>query len=421
MQESQGVKGGVRQPQPPRIGPAPLSLFVLAQIGSFLSFVPLLAILLPLKAQAIGGADKASALALVTICGSVMAFFANPIAGSISDRTRSRWGRRRPWIVAGAVGTVISYAVIALANSLPALVLGFVLFQLTFNFLFAPLNAVVPDRIPDDQKGSVSGLIGLGLPVGSVLGVTLIGRLIDDSALRFVAIAVILLISVLPFALFVREDVPIEAERAAALPLWDFRVNPRKHPDFAWAWLARFLVMIPYSLVTGYMLYYLQDAVRYQELFPGAKAEQGLATLTAISTFTSVVSTLAGGFLSDRLGRRKIFVLAAGATMAGAMAIFALFPTWPGMIVGYAFFGLGIGCFFAVDIALIAQVLPPGGDAGKHLGIINLTNIFGQTLAPLVAVQVLGATDNNYPMLFGIAAVIALTGAVLVKPIRGVN
>jgi MFS family permease len=103
------------------------------------------------------------------------------------------------------------------------------------------------------------------------------------------------------------------------------------------------------------------------------------------------------------------------------MGIFALFPTWPGMIVGYAIFGLGIGCFFAVDVALIAQVLPPGGDAGKYLGVINLTNIFGQTLAPVVAVQVLSVTGNNYPLLFGIAAVIALAGAVGVKPIRSVG
>jgi MFS family permease len=406
----------------PPVGAGYLSLFMLAQIGSYLSFIPLLSILLPLKAEAIGGADKAAVLATVTVCGSIMALFANPIAGAISDRTRTRWGRRRPWILAGALGTGISYAFIAMAGSSLQLVVGFMLFQLTFNVLFAPLNALVPDRIPDQQKGSVSGLIGLGLPVGSVLGVTLIGRMIDNPDARFLAISAILLIAVLPFVLLIGErPAPAPLEGKPPARIWDFRVKPRQHPDFAWAWLARFLVMIPYSLVTSYMLYYLQDAVGYAQLFPGGKAEQGLATLTVTSTVTSVISTLLGGFLSDRVGRRKIFVILSGATMAAAMAIFAISPTWPGMLIGYAVFGFGIGCFFAVDIALIAQVLPAGGDAGKYLGIINLTNIFGQSLGPILAVQVLSMTGNNYPALFGIAAIIALIGALGVQPIRSVR
>lgn len=406
-----------------RLGRGYIALYVTAQIAAYLSFIPLLSILLPLAAARIGGADKADVLAMTVFWGSITALFANPIAGALSDRTRSRFGRRRPWVAVGVVGTVISYGVIAAADTPSALVAGFVLFQIMFNVFFAPLNALIPDRVPDAQKGLMSGLVGLGTPIGSVIGVLLIGQVVQDPVARFAVIGVIILAGALPFILLVPERAHVDPAPHADLgeTLRAFWVNPRKHPDFAWAWLSRFLIMIPYSLVSGYMLYYLQEAVGYETLFPGHKAEEGLATLTVISTAFSVLSTLGGGYLSDRIGRRKIFVMAAGLVMALAIAIFAAFPTWPGMLVGYAVFGLGMGCFFAVDIALIAQVLPSRRDAGKHLGVFNLTNMFGQAVAPLLAVQVLKSTGGNYVVLFGAAAVIAVMGALGIQPMRKVR
>jgi MFS family permease len=401
-----------------------IAAFTAAQVGAYVSFIPLLAILLPLKAQAIGGVDKAQVLSVVAFWGSLIAALANPIAGMISDRTSGRWGRRRPWILAGSVGTVAAYTVIGAAHTAGVLLLGFILFQLFFNFMFSPLNALVPDRIPDRQKGSVSGLIGLGLPVGGAIGALIIGQWIQDETGRYAAIAVILLVSVVPFAIFMKEhplsaeERPLVAFKSMLRSLW---VSPRRHPDFAWAWLARFLVLVAYTLVTNYMLFYLQDAVHYSTLYPGRRVEAGLATLTAIGSVGSVLSTVVGGYLSDRFGRRKPFVIGAALLMVIATAIFALLPTWPGMVLGYAIFGLGMGCFFAVDIALIAQVLPAEKDAGKDLGIMNLTNTFAQTLAPLLAVQVLVLTHNHYELLFGIAAIIGLLGAVAVQPVRSVR
>jgi MFS family permease len=223
----------------------------------------------------------------------------------------------------------------------------------------------------------------------------------------------------------VLRDTPITAEQRphGRLPVFSkgFWVDPRKHPDFGFAWAGRFLVLIGFSLVQSYMLYYLIDVVRYPSLFPGARAEQGLATLTAIAAVFNVAFALVGGLLSDRLQRRKPFVVLGALVLAGATASFALAPSWPALMVAYAFHGLGAGIYFAVDIALVTQVLPSARDAGKDLGIINLSNTVPQIIAPVIAVVLLGAARADFRMLFLLAAAVCCGGAVMVLPIRGVR
>ncbi|QUD88916.1 MFS transporter [Phenylobacterium montanum] len=412
----------VREPAP--VGAGFIAGLTLAQIGAYISFVPLLQVLLPLKAAMIDPAHKAVTLANITLWGAVAAGFANLIAGAISDRTTSRFGRRRPWLLAGVAGTLLSYVMIRLAGSVAGLLIGIVFFQIVFNFLFAALLALVVDRVPNQQRGVVSALLGLGYPLGNVGGVTLIGGLIGSEAARYLALGLIVLAAVAPFALALR-DVPITAAQKprGRLPIFspDFWVDPRKHPDFGFAWGGRFLVLTGFSLVQSYMLYYLLDVVRYPTLFPGARAEQGLAVLTAIAAVFNVIFALIGGLLSDKVRRRKPFVILGALVLAGATASFALAPSWPALMIAYAFHGVGTGVYFAVDIALVTQVLPSARDAGKDLGIVNLSNTVPQILAPVLAVGLLGAAHADFRTLFLLAAAVCVGGAVMVAPIRSVR
>ena len=401
-----------------------IAAYTLAQIGAFVSFMPLFQVLLPLKAEAIDPANKALLLSQVAFYGAMVASVANLLAGAISDRTTSRFGRRRPWMVVGSLGAAGAYLLIMAAKTPLALIGGIVLFQLMFNLMFSALVAVLPDRVPDSQKGRVAAFLSLGNPIGTMAGAVLIGGLLVTEFTRYMAITLVLLITLAPFVLKL-DDKPLPRDARPPFRLGEFIaalwVNPRKHPDFAFAWLGRFLVLVALSLVQCYMLYFLQDVIGYSTLFPGRKAEEGLAILTTVATVSNVALALIGGMLSDKLRRRKLFAAGAAMTIALAMVIFSMTPSWPVMLATYLLLGCGAGCFYAVDIALITQVLPSQRDAGKDLGILNLANTLPQALAPMLAVWALGPTQLDFRAFFLVAAALAVAGGLAVLPIRGVR
>jgi MFS family permease len=408
------------------VGPGFAAAYALAQIGAFISFIPLLQVLAPLKAEAIDPLHKTVTLSTVLLYGAIVAGVSNLVAGAVSDRTRSRFGRRKPWLVVGLVGSLAGYWLIWQAKTPLMLTLGVCFFQLFFNFLFAALNAILPDQVPDRQKGRFAAAAALGLPVGTVAGMALVGKVFDTEASRFIGLAVVVTIALLPLILLLKDRrlEPDEAPRAPlnwrslAGTLWLFL---RTRRDFAFAWCGRFLVILAHSMIQGYFLFYLQDAVRYPHLFPGHRAEEGLATLTAVQCVTSVAAAFASGWLSDRLGRRKIFVTAGALVLAAGSIGFTFAPTWGAVIGAYLVYGVGTGCFYTLDMALIAQVLPRVRDAGKDLGVINLSNTLPQAISPMLAVLVLNGLHADYRALFLAASVICGVGGLLIQPIRGVR
>jgi MFS family permease len=180
-------------------------------------------------------------------------------------------------------------------------------------------------------------------------------------------------------------------------------------------------VLIAITLTQCYMLFYLQDALHYTDLFPGKRAEQGMALLTTVATCANVACGMLGGMLSDRLKRRKLFAAGAALGLAAAMIVFSLVPGWPVVVMGFVIFGCAVGCYYAVDIALVSQVLPSQKDAGKDLGVINLANTLPQAMAPILAMWVLGPAHVNYHALYLVAAGLAAAGGLVILPIRGVR
>jgi MFS family permease len=408
------------------LGPTFAAAYALAQIGAYISFVPLLSVLAPLKATAIDPQHKTVTLSAVLFYGAIVAGVSNLAAGWISDRTQSRYGRRKPWLGLGLLGSLLAYAMIWRASTPLMLILGVCFFQLMFNFLFAALNAILPDQAPDRQKGRISAAAALGLPIGTVTGMALVGEVFHTEASRFLGLGVVVTFLLLPLILTLKdrrlgpeEAPPLELNWSSlVLTLWRFL---RTRRDFAFAWGGRFMVILAHNMVQAYFLFYLQDAIRYPRLFPGHRAEEGLAVLTAVQCVTSVAAALACGWLSDRLGRRKAFVTTGAMILAAGSVGFALAPGWGAVIGTYLFYGLGLGCFYTLDTALIAQVLPRVRDAGKDLGIINLSATLPQAVSPMLAVLVLNGLHADYRALFLAASVISALGALLVQPIRGVK
>ena len=191
-------------------------------------------------------------------------------------------------------------------------------------------------------------------------------------------------------------------------------MNPVKYPDFGWAWLTRFLVYLSYFTALGYLLYFLQDAVHYQ------KAAQGVTTFQIILTGTLLISSVIAGMLSDKFGRRKVFVTGASLVITLAFLILAFFQTWTGVQLAAAVLGIGFGAYLGVDIALITQVLPSANARGKDLGVINIANALPQVVGSATAALVI-TTFHSYTILFALAALLASLGAVLIRQIKSVR
>jgi MFS family permease len=196
--------------------------------------------------------------------------------------------------------------------------------------------------------------------------------------------------------------------------LKNFWINPRKYPDFGWAWLTRFIPFVGYFLGITYIFYYLQDVVKYPA------ALQGASTFSIVAAVVSLLSTVLGGFLSDRLKLRKLFVIVGMCIMAVAMLLLALFQVWLAVVVAAAVLGFGLGAYLAVDVAIVTLVLPSAENRAKDMGIVNIANTLPHSVAPVLAGFILALT-HSYSVLYIAATVFVLLGILTVMPIKAVR
>jgi MFS family permease len=391
-----------------------IGLLFAANLGLWMAFFTPVQILLPQQISGLGVPGKETALGWVTGLGALVAIVVNPVAGALSDRSRPALGprfsgRRHVWTLGGAAIAFASLVVLASAGSLAAVAVGWAGAQLGLNVMLASLTAAVPDRVPVAQRGFVSGWVGMPQALGLVLGAVLVTAVITGVRPGYWVMAVGLVLLAVPFAVLTPDD-PL-APGSTSRPSW--RIGLRDNPDFAWAWGTRFLVQLGNAMGTLYLLYFLTDRVRL------ADPEGGLLIMILLYTLGMVATAVIGGRLSDRSGRRKVFVVWSGVVIAVAALLLALWPTWPVALAGSVLLGAGYGVYLAVDNALITQVLPAATDRAKDLGVINIASAAPQVLGPAIAAPLVTHV-GGYSTLYGVTAAVTLLGAVLVRRIRSV-
>jgi MFS family permease len=395
-------------------------LFVLAaplSVGVYLVVGALPNVLLPLQVEHIDEASKASNLALVTGIGAAVAMVVSPIAGMISDRTRSRFGRRAPWMVVGALSTGMSLVGMGFASGLVQLIVAWSLTQFTLNLLISPMTAILPDRVPVRVRGVFATVVGVGTIIGNVVGQAVGARLSSNIHAGYLVLAGLLVVVVCLFVVFTKDassaGIPRE-EFSWRVFLATFWVSPRKHPDFAWGFLNRLLLYTGFFLITGYQLYILQDYIGL-----GDDAVNAIPLLGAVMLVAVLISATFCGPLSDRSGRRKPFVVGAGLLMAAALIIPFFAHTLTGMVVYMAVAATGFGLYMAVDSALMSQVLPVADNYGKDLGVLNIAATLPQTIAPFLGGIIV--VSFGYQALFPVALALTLAGTLAVLPIKAVR
>jgi MFS family permease len=382
-------------------------------------FAPLLATIAVKLGQISAAGDKAVDLGSILAPGAFAALVAAPIFGALSDRTKSRLGRRKLWIAIGCLVMFVGLALMGLGSSLWALGAGWLLVQIGANAAMAATNALLPDLVPEQQRGKVSALMGIALSLGLLAGPYITQFTTHNSLLMFLAPWALCPIGIaLLFSTFKdRPAAPMPPFGKADL-IRTFWVSPRKYPDFGWAFLSRFLVFMGVAYFLTYQFIFLSDQLKLDE----AAALEGLALSQLLTTVVTIACTLLSGWLSDRIGRRKPVVLAAGLMVAAGLSIIALATTLDQFLIGAAVYGIGQGVYFAVDMALVAAVLPNPDDNAKDLGVFNIASALPQSLAPVIApiFLAMGAIEGgNLPAVFLAGAMIAIAGAFAVLPIRG--
>jgi MFS family permease len=392
--------------------------YAAAYTGVVVMFIAPLVVTLALKLDALVGDAAPTSLAVVAGLGALVAMVGNPVFGRLSDRTTSSLGMRRPWVLIGLAGGVVGTVIVALAPTVPVVVLGWCVAQLFLNAVLAALLAVLPDQVPSRQRGLVSGVLGVCLPVASVLG-TLVVRVFSPHALAmFLAPCVVGGVAILWFVWRLDDRRLDPADR----PPWSwgevgrtFWVRPHAGGDFRWAFSSRFLFVFSYACLTSYEAFYLLDHLGS----PKHDVPSQVFVATVLQSALVITASLVGGPWSDRTGRRKVFVVTAAAVFSVAMLVLAATSALAGFYLALAVSGVGLGLYVAVDLALVVDVLPDPATAAKDLGVFNIAGALPYSLAPALAPGILAL--GGYPALYGVAALCALLAALCIVPVRGVR
>ncbi|HKT40206.1 MAG TPA: MFS transporter [Ktedonobacterales bacterium] len=386
-------------------------------------------------------------------------------------------------LVGSGGGVVLSPALLALMG-------GLMFVQFANNAAAAPFHALLPDLVPPEQRGKASGLMGLAFWCGTICGAivpTLFGfnstALLDGTqspaayqhgvVLGYAATAGIILLMAILTCVFVRERpwqssmTPAEERNEQRHTLRDlgltllalaglvvfvllisrstgltdkslnyvqliglviasigaafaFDFHPRRNPDFTWVLVTRMLVMMGIYIVQNFVLFYMQDVAH------APNPQSATSLFVILLTIAATVSTFFGGWLSDRIGRKRIVYLA-GSFMAVVGAIFVIAPYIFGgeiLTVSYimaAIFGLGFGAYVSVDWALVADVLPSEKTFARDMGIWNIALTLPQVLAVIFGGWLLTFGHFGYTLLFVCLVIFCVLGTVTVRFIRGVK
>ncbi|GHJ47236.1 MFS transporter [Catellatospora sp. TT07R-123] len=409
---------GVQDPPPPVRGMRRLMGWIIpANLGIFMLWGAIPGVLLPQQITVLfGEQDKVANLALVATIGAFAAMIAQPVAGQLSDRTRSRFGRRAPWMIIGTLAGGLALTGLAFAGTLTGVVIAWTLVQICYNLAQGPLSAIMPDRVPAARRGTFSALTGIGVMAGA-LGGQVVGSVFFDSITA--GYLIFAAVSVLALGLFTMANPDHPSTGTAREPfrlrdfLSTFWINPVKHPDFAWAFLGRLLLYTGYFAVTGYQLFLLTD------YFHVAEPESMIPVLGLTSLVGILLATVVSGPLSDRVGRRKPFVFGSAITTAVALLLPWMWQDVTAWTLMMFISGFGFGMFQAVDTALMSEVLPSAKSFAKDLGVVNIAATLPQTLAPGVAGAIVLAF--GYAGLFPVGIALSVLGAFAVWPIKAVR
>ncbi|HEX5038835.1 MAG TPA: MFS transporter [Candidatus Limnocylindria bacterium] len=333
-------------------------------------------------------------LAIIMIAGAVAPIVIQPTVGVISDYTVTRWGRRKPYIVIGSLLDVVFLAGIAFNNDFVAMVAFYFLLQVSSNLAQGPFQGYVPDLVPAKQVGLASGLMGLMLTLGTILGVGIatIGGITDQLALATLALGFVEVVTMVILVATVDEGRAgpkrTRPWREIAMSAWARDILDQR--DVLWLLFVRLMFLGAYNATLIAIGYF-----RRSHGMADADADAIVFAATAIVGVTTALAAIPGGRLSDRFGRRPV-IWAAGLIAGIGLLGVTLAPSPAFAVASWVPFGVGMGLFLSADWALMADVIPKE-TAGRYMGILNA----GTAMAGPVFIIVAGPIQDLAAASFG--------------------
>ncbi len=415
------VPDGADEPRPLVKGSVKrlLGWIIPANFSIFILWGAIPGVLLPLQLTAIDPANRIANAAIISTIAGIAAMVAQPLAGMLSDRTRSRFGRRAPWMVAGVLIGGLALIGMALANTLVQVAIAWTIVQVAYNFAQGPLSAILPDRVPLSARGTFSALAGMGAMLGALGGQIAGSALSGTIPAAYMLLAGIALVATVLFVVFNPDHSSrdqVNAPFSLKAFLQTFWVDPVKHRDFFWAFTGRLLLYTGYFAVIGYQFFILSDYIGLGD----AGATAAIPVFGLLSLVGMITAMVVAGPLSDRLGRRKVFVFASSVLVGLALLVPLVMPTYTGWIIFTVVSGIGFGMFQSVDQALMSEVLPSKESFGKDLGVVNIAATLPQILASALGGAIVLAF-GGYAALFPIGIALSVLGAFAVWPIKAVK
>lgn len=403
-------------------------LYVLAYGGAFLAVITptVSTFAVRLSQLTADEAEASAALGWIFGIGGLIALVAGPVVGTLSDRSTSRLGRRRPWLIIGSILTLAALIVIGLAPNVTVAAIGWFVTQLCVSAVLMVLASFMPDWVPVNQRGRVGGWIGIAQQSIPLLGIYIAQVVISqglDNVLLFLIpgaggfLFVFIFAAVMPDKRLSKADL---APFNVLVLIKSFWFSPRKHPDFGWAWLGRFFMAFMFQIYAVYQFYFI--LARFESDIAAALSLQLLIGIVQVVIL--MIAAHISGWYSDRTGRRKNGVYLGSALFIVAMIMHAFAFDLPMLWAATAVASVAIGVYFAIDLALVTDVLPDKETrAANGMGIFNIANALPVSIAPLLApfLLAIGGTGDNYTALWLGAAVIAVLGSLTVSRIRSVR
>ncbi|WP_187284445.1 MFS transporter [Streptomyces sp. uw30] len=352
---------------------------------------------------------------MIAAIGAVTSAIGTVAGGLLSDRTRSRIGRRSPWLLGSSILATLALAGCGMTSSLVTIALLFAAFQLGIGTWTAALSALVPDHVASRDVGRASSFAGLGFLLGQTLGGVLAGVFITHPVRGLTLVPWVMVVGAILIAICVptedNRSMPRPARSTGRVRAW----IPSASRDFWLAFTGRFLFILAIVMITHFKLYLFTDHLGLSKKDAGAAVAVAITIVGALSA----VTTVAGGVLSDHLGRKKIFVGGAPLVLAAGMAPVLAAPSLATVFLFCAAIGLTLGTYLAVDQALMVAVLPDTATAARDLGVLGI----GSTLPGVVAPVVGGLLINTvgYTALFLVSLALAVAAAAVIILIRSVR
>ena len=364
----------------------------------------MLTLVLPARIDELFHADKDRVLTIVASSGAAVATLAQVFFGAWSDTSRSRWGKRRPFLLVGTLGACVTLSFFSGAHTLLSLLAVFLFIQCWINVAGGPYQGLMPDLIPANKHGAAAAWMGAASLLGRIGGpiaasillrpelqrwlqprAPWLHRLGDNLGLNLLVLVFIaVLLSALILTLISAREKPLDAAapKVGVGQTIDgiLRVPLKPYPSFVWLMISRLGIMLGVYTVSFCLLYYIRDTLGFHDAGESLKV---LTNFLLISTATGVIGTIPAGIISDKIGKKPILYLANTICMASGLA-FALSHDLTLAYIAAGIFGAGYGAFAAVDWALACNLLPPDSPA-KYLGIWGISDTLSQVVAPLLA------------------------------------